>query len=42
MQNNIEVDETIAQSKESNMACSYPYVFNKTVSNNIREPDPFS
>jgi len=24
------------------MACSYPYVSNKTVPNNIREPDPFS
>jgi len=46
MQNNVEVDKTIAQSKESiqlsDMACAYPHASSKTAPNNTRELDPLS
>jgi len=46
MQNNIEIDKTVAQSEKpiqlSNIACMHPHAPSETVPNNTRELDPFS
>jgi len=46
MQNNMEIDKTVAQSEEpiqlSNIACMHLHAPSETVPNNTREPDSLS